>query len=574
MDRVKKLEKRLESIRYIGNVLSRTLNIDDLLTLIIDEMTKLMNAERSTLFVVDRKHNEIWSKIAQKSEIREIRQEIGKGLSGWVAEHGEMINIEDVADDDRFDSTTDKKTGFHTTSALTCPIFRPSLKTSGKRTVIAVIQVLNKKTGDPFDADDETLIESLASQISISLMNAMLYSQLNNKVKELDFLFDIEKKVSTSFDMDQLLNDLIERLIYYLEAEAGSIVLRNDEKKSLFFKVATGAHSSFLKSLELDEDHGVVGWVIQNKTSVRIDDVNTDERFNEEIAEETKLYPVSIICVPLLSNNEAIGAIELLNKTSSSKIFGPDDLQVLELISGQITRILQTINAREAQIKEDRMVAIGNMVSTIVHDIRAPMGNIYGFVDLMQDDGVSQSEREEYAEIVLNQINNLVSMSNEILDFAKGKTTSLPRKVSVNKIFDSYVKLVSLDLEKRNIEFIAEKNFDSALINADYNKIIRIFLNLQKNAIEAIKSKKKKLVFSVNRVDDEIQFSFTDNGPGIPEEIKSTLFESFVTSGKEHGTGLGLAIVKRIIDDHNGRIQVDSNSKGSTFTLCFKEIID
>ena len=85
MDRVKKLENRLESMRYIGNVLSRTLNIDDLLTLIIDEMTKLMSAERSTLFIVDKKNGEIWSKIAQKEEIREIRQKIGKGLSGWVA---------------------------------------------------------------------------------------------------------------------------------------------------------------------------------------------------------------------------------------------------------------------------------------------------------------------------------------------------------------------------------------------------------------------------------------------------------------------------------------------------------
>lgn len=569
MQRIEKLERNLEAVRHIGQVLSRTLDIDELLHLIIGEMTKLMNAERSSLFIVDRQSNEIWSKIAEKSEIREIRVKIGTGVSGWVAEHGNMLNIEDAQNDDRFDSSIDKKTGYTTKSLLTAPILKPSTngKKSGKNQVIAVVQVLNKKDGNSFDDDDETLIELLASQISISLTNALLYSRLQAKVKELDFLYDIEKKVNESYDFDNLLSDLIDRLVYYINAEAGSILLLDKIESNLYFKVATGKHKDYLKTLKLKPDHGLVGWTIKKQESLLANDVKNDPRFNSLIAEETSLFPESIICVPLVSKGRAIGAVELLNKRSDSKRFLADDLQVLELISGQITRIIETITTREKMVEEERFVSIGNMASMIVHDLRAPMGNIQGFVDLMRDETVEAEERTEYADIVINQIKNLISMTNEILDFAKGKTTVLARKLSVNTLYDEYIKLVKKDLEKREIQFIHANKANHALIYGDTNKLIRVLLNIQKNANESNTKKKKKITFELNKVGDEVCFSFADNGPGIPDEIKDKLFDSFVTSGKEQGTGLGLAIVKRIVDDHKGRIDVSSSPKGTTFKI-------
>ena len=92
-------EIQLHSIQQIGIALSSVLNQDELLILIMDEVTKLMNAERSTLFIVDNEEGEIWSKIAQKAEIKEIRQKIGMGISGYVAKTGEKINIKDAYQD-------------------------------------------------------------------------------------------------------------------------------------------------------------------------------------------------------------------------------------------------------------------------------------------------------------------------------------------------------------------------------------------------------------------------------------------------------------------------------------------
>jgi adenylate cyclase len=153
-DRISVLEKKLHrkeiemnSIQQIGKSLSSELNTERLLLLIMDEVTRLMNAERSTFYIVDNERGELWSKIAQKAEIMEIRLKIGVGIAGNVAKTGQVINIEDAYNDDRFDPSTDKKTGYKTRSILCMPIFEPLKDDKTKPDIIGVLQILNKKDG-------------------------------------------------------------------------------------------------------------------------------------------------------------------------------------------------------------------------------------------------------------------------------------------------------------------------------------------------------------------------------------------------------------------------------------------
>ena len=100
---LRKREKELYSIQRVSKAVGSTLNIDRLLLLIMREITVLMEAERSTLYIVDHEKNELWAKVAIDAEISEIRQIIGKGISGTVALTGETINLQDVYADPRFD---------------------------------------------------------------------------------------------------------------------------------------------------------------------------------------------------------------------------------------------------------------------------------------------------------------------------------------------------------------------------------------------------------------------------------------------------------------------------------------
>ena len=182
-----------------------------------------------------------------------------------------------------------------------------------------------------------------------------------------------------------------------------------------------------------------------------------------------------------------------------------------------------------------------------------------------------QNVRQEYAEIIIKQINILNNMTKDILDFAKGKTTILPVKHAVDKLLDDFTKVFKPDVEKKGFKFESACNAQ-AMIYIDPEKITRVFMNIMKNAIEAM-DEGGKFSITANQVNGEIEFLLSDTGEGIPAEIRDKLFDSFVTSGKKGGTGLGLAIVKKLIDQHKGRIEVDSEpGKGTTFKIYFKRL--
>jgi signal transduction histidine kinase len=162
-------------------------------------------------------------------------------------------------------------------------------------------------------------------------------------------------------------------------------------------------------------------------------------------------------------------------------------------------------------------------------------------------------------------------MTTDILDFAKGKTNILPIKYPVDKIVDKFNKVFERDVTGRGFKFETACNTQS-MIYVDPEKINRVFMNIMKNALEAMK-KGGKFSLIADQENGEVVFKLSDTGKGIPAEIKDRLFDSFVTSGKEGGTGLGLAIVKELIDQHKGRVEVDSvPNKGTTFKIYIKKI--
>jgi HD-GYP domain-containing protein (c-di-GMP phosphodiesterase class II) len=169
-----KLETRvakLTALLDIGKAMTAERDLDRLLPLILGEVTKVMEAERSSLFLVDRERHELWSKIAQHLEVREIRVKIGTGIAGHVAATGQTIHIPEAYADPRFDQSTDLQTGYRTRSILAVPM----VNKPGE--VIGVIQVLNKRLGI-FTEEDIELLLALSSQAAVAVENALLYEEI------------------------------------------------------------------------------------------------------------------------------------------------------------------------------------------------------------------------------------------------------------------------------------------------------------------------------------------------------------------------------------------------------------
>ncbi|UCF65637.1 MAG: GAF domain-containing sensor histidine kinase [bacterium] len=557
-NRLLQKEKEIYSIQKIGQALSNTLHLDQLLTLIMKEITHLMNADRSTLYLLDHRKKEIWSKIALKAEIKEIRQKIGVGISGYVAGTGEIINIPDAYQDKRFDPTTDKKTGYHTRSILCIPVWEPGTAEKSRK-IMGVIQVLNKQEG-PFTTEDEGILQAVASEVAIAISNARLYEQLEKKYNEIDLLYGLEQKLSGVYQLSELFQSILAATIRHLKCDETGLVF--PEKGRLQYLRVNKKGRPLLKSLSAP---GVSTFV---EITARKDKNEILRTINQNLNSTFDYFKN----IPLESVQGSFKSVIFLlnNKTQSFDFAEMDKSQVINIIAQKIIRAADLYDLRERLFHQERLSAVGQMMSTIVHDLRSPVNSIDGFLELLLEDDTTSDEKEEYAQIMKMELQSITQMTSEILDFAKGKTSILPRKVGVGDIIKRFQpqaeQLFRNSGTKLHIDHSSVK-----LLYADIDKLIRVFYNIAKNAKEALHNK-GDFYFKVSDKDGEVIFELIDNGPGIPDEIKGRLFESFVTSGKESGTGLGLAIVKKIIDEHHGRIEIkSSNTTGTTFSVTLPE---
>lgn len=181
------MEALLESTRLINS----TLNLDELLKIIVEVINRNLNADRTTLFLVDKEKGEIWSKVLLGDESLFIRQAIGKGISGHVAKTGEIINIPDAYQDARFNPEVDKKSGYRTRSILCAPV----LDKSGE--IIGVIQTLNKEQGE-FNTYDIRFLQALAVHIAVAIENARLYQEALERKK-------LENEISLAGEINKYL---------------------------------------------------------------------------------------------------------------------------------------------------------------------------------------------------------------------------------------------------------------------------------------------------------------------------------------------------------------------------------
>lgn len=559
-------EKELYSIRKIGQALSSTLNIDDLLNLVMREITVLMNAERSTLYLVDRRKKEIWSKIALEAEVKEIRQKIGKGISGYVAGTGRKINIQDAYNDSRFDPSTDKRTGYHTRSILCIPVWEP-LSMGKKPKLMAVIQVLNKKTGI-FTEEDEGILEAIGSEVSIALANARLYEQLKEKFHEIDLLYDFEQKLSEGYQVNEIIKNLLLRTVQIMNINNLAIVYPLDDKYQL---LKVNDSNQVKEQILPDMNIEVLSREILNQPR-KLKQI--EKSYRRELIKYLDPDLNIFRFVPLTFREDGIefAVLVLGSQMDIGKSNKIKDHQIIGIVEQKISRALELSFLRGKIIKQERLFAVGQMMSTIVHDLRSPINTIGGFLELMLEEETTNAEKEEYAEIIRSEIQSIANMTQEILDFAKGKTSILPRKTSVIDV----LKRFQLQAEQlfRNTEILLRfENESKRLIYVDIEKITRVLYNIAKNAKEAMNGKGEFHFRSFDE-DGQVVFQLSDNGPGIPREIRDRLFESFVTSGKESGTGLGLAIAKKIVDEHDGKIGIKSSEdKGTTFLIKIPEYL-
>lgn len=311
--------KRLQSFFDIHKKIGTVRNIDQLIPLVMMEISKFLDAERSTLFLIDWESMELWTKFAEGLEVERIAIALKMGLIGSCVLSKAVLNIADASEDPRFNATVDQTTGFRTESVLAAPFFNPTGAVTG------ALQLINKKTG-VFSKEDEAIILKQAKRLT-------------------DNQFDPHKDV-----------EFAKRVIDELKASTAC-------KRASFFvidMVRGELNSLQAEGLDGEEIHlsinlGIAGVVAITGQALNILDAYPDPRFDRSTDEKTGYKTRCILCVPVISNSgETLGVIQAINKKEG--VFEDADLELLKTLSYGISVSLENAILFQDQQRQFRSV--------------------------------------------------------------------------------------------------------------------------------------------------------------------------------------------------------------------------
>ncbi len=217
----------------------------------------------------------------------------------------------------------------------------------------------------------------------------------------------------------------------------------------------------------------------------------------------------------------------------------------------------------------DRLAFIGTLAEGLAHEIRNPLSTININLQLLKEDWEQpETEREqtshERVQCLLNEIDHLEEILNHFLQFARGLDLQL-EDLDINSFLDEFLDVLEPELDRENIEL--ERSFEQGipLVSIDRNKFRQCLVNIIKNAREAMADRQdgELRVWTRTSEDGSIRITIRDNGEGIPGENLENVFEVYFST-RQGGTGLGLPIARRIIEEHDGTIDVRSDGEEGT----------
>jgi signal transduction histidine kinase len=549
--------ERLAALIEVGSQVASARDVEQLLQAVMERLTTLLHAEAATLFMYDPERDELWGRVMKGASLKDIRLPVDSGIAGHVFSQGRSVMLGDAYEDTRFNPEIDRQSGFKTRSIIATPLKHLSGRPLG------VLQVLDRRA-DAFTSDDRALVEGVSTQIAAALDHVLLVDELKSRVSDLDALYEIEQAISTSQAQADLLERILGIAMERTGAKAGSILLAEEDRDSLFFRTAKGERSDALVSLRLKTGQGIAGHVGESGEIVRVLRAEDSEFHDKTIARKLGLATGAVLCVPITVEGRTFGALELLNKKHG---FTEKDERLAVLMAAQAGRALLRRQSNEERERKARLATIGQMLSGVLHDLRTPLTVIGGYAEMMASED-DLALRSEMSQQILTQLKNVADMQAETLAFVRGEKTVFIRRVFVHVFMRELTEQLQQEFNGTNIELKVLTGYTGAA-RFDENKIKRVIFNFARNAIDAMPDGGRFLL-TVEREGAELVFRAKDNGPGIPAEVADRLFESFVTSGKKHGTGLGLAIVKKIAKEHGGTVSCKTQiGKGTSFELRF-----
>lgn len=379
--------------------------------------------------------------------------------------------------------------------------------------------------------------------------------------ERLKLLVEISTTLSSTLDLKQLLDVVIDTATNLTNTEYASILLLDQVTGKLHIAATSGA--LMVENGFVPLEGSMAGWIIRNGQPLILDDVIRDGRDYVDVESSGQFITRDMLGVPMVTKGHVIGALEAINKQGEATY------------SQQDTALLQALASQAAvAIENARLFHQTDLISEFMHEFKTPLMALTAASELLSRE-ILDDKQKELINMIQRETLRLSKMAQDFLDLARlesGRARIKFEPVDLSELIRDVVRLQDPQAAAYGITIYFRVSDKVPVISGDYDRLKQVLLNLTNNAIK-YNVKQGRVSIEVRDHEDEVMIAVADTGPGIPEEFLDHLFERFYRipdkEGFTGGTGLGLSISARILKEHGGQIEVESElGRGSIFR-CF-----
>lgn len=576
---LKNHDRTIETLFEIDRVVSGSLYLDELLREAISKTIQVTSSDAGWIYLLQGDAETLSLKtyigVSHRFAVIASKLKVGQGVSGQAVKSGKPVMMD-------IENQPSPEISPHMIKEGIISLAGIPLTAKGK--VIGAM-VLSSRKRRTFSKEDIDMLLSIGSQIGVAIENARLYSELIHHDQTMETLFEIDRVVSQSLDLDEIFREALAKTIQVTSTDAGGVYLL--EEKKLILKTSIGISSDFARVVsEIKVGEGIAGGAVQSKVPLVADIEHYPSRDLLPFLEKEGF--VVLVGVPLMAKGRVVGAMNLASHRR--RTFTKEDIDLLASIGGQIGVAIE--NARlyqESKTSYEKLQRVyeelksldrmkDEFLSNVSHELKTPLVSIRGYSELMYDEkiGSLSPTQKKSLEAMLRNTERLTRLINSLLflsmqQMGKTEINMKPGLLVIDEIITASIADMKIQAEKKNINLVKDVSPD-LMVMGDKDRLTEVFLNLVDNAIK-FTPPGGKINIKAREEESKVHITVADTGIGIPKNVIPFLFQRFYQvdaslTRKYGGVGLGLYICKSIVDAHKGEIWIESDEgKGTTMHI-------
>lgn len=546
----------IDSLYRISSLVSDTDDPHKALDLILREIVRVLRPSSASIRLLNPDTQQLELEVAEglPEGSRNHRLKPGQGITGWTALHGRALVVPDVRKDPRY------------------LLLRPNIRSEmavpmeDRGNVIGVVNVDSEQT-NAFDEQALKILTLLTNEASRVVSKLWLIRQLRTKANQLEALVSASQRLVGELDVGTVLDGLTREGRQLMDCHSCALFLPDDDSSRLRLHSMTGPGGPINEETGFALDDSSLGAAVHRRKQVEVHDLAFTEE-NEFVSVIQREGLVSMLACPIVFKDEVIGVLNAY--TSRPHRFNDEEKKVFATLAGlgaiaiQNARLYARVFSTEESLRQnEKLTTLGMLAAEIAHEIRNPLTVIKLLFDSLDPKFPEGDPRRTDVHVISEKLNQLEEIVGRVLNFGRN-SEGMHARHNLNRLTEETLRLVRLKLHQQKIRIHFTPASSEPLVDANKGQIQQVILNLLLNAT-AVMPGGGEIHISTELEDQSAVFTIRDTGPGMPEETRREIFDSFLTQRPE-GTGLGLSISKRILRAHRGDIELlDSSDQGSAF---------